>query len=485
VALVAGEATASPAAPTSPPPATPTPPPPTTAPPSAAIAGPATVVAGQPASFSATGSTASGPITAYYWDFGDGAQAVGATVTHVYDLAGQYVVRLTISDAEGRLSESAQAILVQPGTIQPPAAVFRGPASATVGRPVTFDASGSVPGGSPITAYRWSFGDGTSGAGQSVTHTYGRAGTFDVVLTVTDAAGAADSASQRLPVYAAQPPRAAILAPSSGQVGDTLTFDASGSTSGNPIVAYFWEFGDGAATDAVVARHAYGAPNTYTVRLTVIDTSGARNTATSTLTISPAAQAPPEARISGPERVEAGGEASYSASGSTPGASPIRSQEWTLSGPGSFTTGTGPTFTARFDLPGDYVVTLLVTDEAGLSDSATLEVLASASLSSSVWYLDGAQPPVTLSAKDGEAGGTTGCNTYRLTYTALGDATEGQLTMSPVESTRRSCPGFDMAAEARYFDTLSRATSYRIEGNRLTLAGPAGSLAYIARSPRP
>ena len=58
---------------------------------------------------------------------------------------------------------------------------------------VDFDASGSIdPDGDPLT-YRWSFGDGTTGSGAQPAHTYEHAGSYDVVLRVTDPEGLDDA----------------------------------------------------------------------------------------------------------------------------------------------------------------------------------------------------------------------------------------------------------------------------------------------------
>jgi hypothetical protein len=68
-----------------------------------------------------------------------------------------------------------------------PTAKVGGPYASTDGV-VTFDGSGSSdPGGSSLT-YNWSFGDNTTGTGQKPTHTYQTDGTYNVSLTVTNAA---------------------------------------------------------------------------------------------------------------------------------------------------------------------------------------------------------------------------------------------------------------------------------------------------------
>jgi PKD repeat protein len=57
----------------------------------------------------------------------------------------------------------------------------------------TFDGSGAADPDGSIAGYAWDFGDGASGSGKTVAHTYGRAGSYTVTLTVTDTAGAAGS----------------------------------------------------------------------------------------------------------------------------------------------------------------------------------------------------------------------------------------------------------------------------------------------------
>jgi serine protease len=51
---------------------------------------------------------------------------------------------------------------------------------------VQFDASASTDTNGTIVQYAWQFGDGTTGNGSSVQHTYNEAGSYTVVLTVTD-----------------------------------------------------------------------------------------------------------------------------------------------------------------------------------------------------------------------------------------------------------------------------------------------------------
>ena len=56
-----------------------------------------------------------------------------------------------------------------------------------------FDASESEDSDGTISDYSWDFGDGETGSGVNPTHAYALAGEYNVVLTVTDNAGATDS----------------------------------------------------------------------------------------------------------------------------------------------------------------------------------------------------------------------------------------------------------------------------------------------------
>ena len=79
---------------------------------------------------------------------------------------------------------------------QPPVAVVTAnPVSGALPLPVTFDASGSYDSDGLITSYQWTFGDGVTGAGVVLDHTYASAGTYTATLTVTDDSGAKDTAT--------------------------------------------------------------------------------------------------------------------------------------------------------------------------------------------------------------------------------------------------------------------------------------------------
>jgi hypothetical protein len=79
-----------------------------------------------------------------------------------------------------------------------PVAMADGPDSSQAGQLVTFDGGGSASPNGWITDYSWLWGDGTSQPNSSspiASHVFSSRGTFTVVLTITDNAGAQASST--------------------------------------------------------------------------------------------------------------------------------------------------------------------------------------------------------------------------------------------------------------------------------------------------
>ena len=88
---------------------------------------------------------------------------------------------------------------IGPATTQPPVASFTSACSELA---CSFDgASSSDPDGT-IVSYSWSFGDGTSGSGPTVSHTYTAAGSYTATLLITDNSGATGTRSENVTVAA-------------------------------------------------------------------------------------------------------------------------------------------------------------------------------------------------------------------------------------------------------------------------------------------
>ena len=124
--------------------------------------------------------------------------------------------------------------------------------------------------------YAWSFGDDPAPAsGPSTTHAYATAGTYTATLTVTDANGDFTSVSHPVTVLDESPAAAFGVVSTTPSTQRAVVFDASASADPDgTITGYAWQFGDGAVATGLSPAHLYTVPGTYTVTLTVTDSSG-------------------------------------------------------------------------------------------------------------------------------------------------------------------------------------------------------------------
>jgi PKD repeat protein len=331
--------------------------------------GPYTGTVGEAVFFDGTGSNdPDGTIVAFEWDFGDGNTGTGATPSHTYAAEGTFNVTLMVTDDAGATDSATTTATIGQVTNEPPVADPNGPYTGTAGMPVTFDGSGSTDSDGTIASYDWNFGDGASGTGVSPTHTYAADGVFTVSLTVTDDAGATDSATTTATIgqVTNEPPVADPNGPYTGTVGVAVVFDGTGSNDPDgTIVAFEWDFGDGNTGTGETPSHTYAADGTFTVTLTVTDDGSATGTATTTATIGVGNQAP-VADPNGPYTGTVGVAVVFDGRGSNDPDGTIVAFEWDF---GDGNTGTGQTPTHTYATADTFNVTLTVTDDGGATDS--------------------------------------------------------------------------------------------------------------------
>jgi PKD repeat protein len=235
-----------------------------------------------------------GDIEKYEWDFdGDGTfdlERFLPSADHTYTSSGSYTVELRVTDNDGA-TDSATKTLTVGAANQPPQASFTfTPGNPVTGQSVSFDASASTDPDGQITSYSWDFGDGSSGSGESVTHSYQASGSYTVNLTVTDNNGTSDVESKTIGVETAnQPPVASfIFSPGQPSVDQIISFDASGSEDPDGrITSYSWDFGDGEGGSGMKINHSYRNPGDIEVTLTVTDNESASSPITKTVKVRP------------------------------------------------------------------------------------------------------------------------------------------------------------------------------------------------------
>jgi PKD repeat protein len=210
---------------------------------------PAAPRVGEPAVFRVTAEDGA-HLAHYAWRFSDRDPTTIANPTHVYRRPGTYTVTVTasVSGVRGaRTAEGTRTVVVHPELHpSPKATFFFQPISPVVGRPVSFDATGSSDPDSnaSITSYTWKFGDGRSATGSTATptHTYTSLGPYTAELIVADTRHAKASTARRITVKSAPPRPTAPSAPtgvtaSAGDGSATVTWTAP-LDGGSAITSY-------------------------------------------------------------------------------------------------------------------------------------------------------------------------------------------------------------------------------------------------------
>ena len=171
---------------------------------------------------------------------------------------------------------------------------------------------------------------------------------------------------------AAQAPVAAITAPLTAPIANTVTFDGSGSTDvDGTIVQYDWDFGDGTVAAGAIATHSFAAAGTYTVTLLVTDDANLTNKTFVDITIGGAMI--PSANPGGPYTGEPTVVINFDASGSTHD-SAITRYLWDYGDGTAFEITTTPTVSHTYATEGSYTLTLAVQDAGFMTGVAATTV---------------------------------------------------------------------------------------------------------------
>ena len=143
-------------------------------------------------------STDDGEVTAWSWDFDDNSgSSLERHPRYAYAVEGSYDVTLTVTD-----DNFATGTVTQPVTVTPPPPNSPPTAGFTInctGLTCTFTEQSSDSDGS-VTAWSWTFGDGTSATTRNPSRTYPATGTYTVTLVATDNGGATGTSARALTV---------------------------------------------------------------------------------------------------------------------------------------------------------------------------------------------------------------------------------------------------------------------------------------------
>ena len=300
-------------------------------------------------------------VQSFNWTFGDGSPVYGTStsnsVTHIYTSAGNFTVRLVITNYLG-----CQDTLTKINYISVGGAAAKFAASvpgACLNSAVTFNDSSVTDGVYPIQQWTWNYGDGIT---ETVTtppflHTYATAGSYTVMLKITDSEGCVDSFRLATSLIISKPKADFTSVDTSSCPGKQIRFV---NQSTGPGITYNWNFGDNTTSAAQTPTHTYTLDGAYTIKLAITDQYGCSDSAIKTTYIS----------IVSPRAI-------FNMSDSVGNCPPLIinftdrsvngiSRKWDF-GDSTFSTEANPTH--FYNYPGTYMVNLTITGQGGCTNT--------------------------------------------------------------------------------------------------------------------
>lgn len=292
----------------------------------------------------------------WLWEFGDGTTSTDQSPSHTFAATGEYVVRLYVSNGSCdhewrstvRIIDERPVINVDDNEI-------------CAGESVTFTRTNTIE--SNVTYWHWDWGDGyyAPNGGANISKQYNYPGNYEVTLQGIDLNGCPVTA---IPVMIKVNGITANFDFTGRNCeGDEILFtDQSTSANGYTITEWAWDFGDGSPVETLPAKpvdhkHAFIQPNTYNVQLLVKDNAGCEAVITRAVPVTGVTaefDAAPIACIDQPTLFR------NNATGSN------LTYAWDF---GNSTTATAPNPQATYTQPGQYTVTLVVTNDIGCTET--------------------------------------------------------------------------------------------------------------------
>jgi PKD repeat protein len=217
-------------------------------------------------------------LISWLWNFGDPLSGTDNTSilqnpSHIFSAAGTFTINLLVTNANGCIDTTLKTITVLPS----PAVAFGFGNTNCLGAATTFYVDSTITNLAIIQSFDWDFGDGSAhSAIQNPTHTYSLAGSFTVILSITDTSGCDNLISQTIQIHPLPVSSFNYTNACSGDV--TLFHDVSYTVNGELITSWHWDFGDLTSTNDTSSQQnptwIYAVDGTYTVMLTVTTLAG-------------------------------------------------------------------------------------------------------------------------------------------------------------------------------------------------------------------
>lgn len=291
-------------------------------------------------------------ITNHSWNFGDLETSTSQSPTHTYSDAGDYEVRLTVSNSGG-----CNNTLTLPLTIDDKPDANFNMGVGCEGQDVDFEDLSTVDDAN-IESYSWNFaGLGTS-SNQNPTFAFDTQGSYAVTLQVESTYGCTDDVTQNVSVQVA--PVADFDIDLGCLDASTQFIDQSDSEAENPIMSWYWDINGDIKPNTQNPTEIFSTPGSYSATLTVTPNNLCISTVSKDFTIYDL----PVAGFTTADNCD-NEMTIFTDASSSP--TVISNYSWEFDEQG---TGGGSTAAFHFDEAGDYQVSLTITDEIGCKNAS-------------------------------------------------------------------------------------------------------------------
>ncbi|MBW6490678.1 MAG: PKD domain-containing protein [Lentimicrobium sp.] len=312
-------------------------------------------------------------IAVWHWNFGDGFYANVMNPSHTFPAIGTYNVTLTVTDTLGNSSSVTHIVQINSS----PIAFFSFETPNCQNTSIQFNNLSSTENGY-ITRWVWNFGDGSPEEtiffpnDPNVEHTYTNSGIFEVTLNVMNSFGCENTWSTQVTIT----PNPIANFYYTTLCEDLLVNfqDASFPNGAGNVVSWDWNFDDPASgifntSNLEDPQHIFSAPGVYNVTLAITNFNNCNDTITKQITVGDAPaveftwQAACESNLT-----------SFFTDPTVVNIDAIASYLWNF-GDGGQSNLKDPQH--MYSAAGNYLVTLMVTDTAGCTNSVSHPITVS------------------------------------------------------------------------------------------------------------
>lgn len=213
--------------------------------------------------------------TSWKWDLGNGTVSYLKNPSNTYFASGSYTIKLLVKNENGADSLVLSKFIVVSALPLPD---FK--ASDTSGcfpLKVRFTDK-SLGGSAAVTTWQWDFGDGTLSNEKNPVHTYMAAGSYTIVLRVTNNNGCSKSIIRSSYINLKNGVKADFSYRSPAGCYTPTTVNFSNETVGTGAISYLWDFGNGKISTDKNPVSEYQSAGVYTVRLIATNSLGCSDT---------------------------------------------------------------------------------------------------------------------------------------------------------------------------------------------------------------